>query len=92
MGSPFVVGFLLGTVFTAMLCGVVCYFYDRRRFEGDHARIVAIARHEAHQAARQKIEELMRHKAERPTKELKLPPEERPTRVHGAGEWPKAGG
>jgi hypothetical protein len=81
VGSPFVIGWIIGTVFGAMIMGVACWFYDRRRFEGDHARVVAIARYEAHRSAREKVEELIRQRAERPTRELKLPPEERPTRV-----------
>lgn len=74
-------GFIVGAVFGAMVMGVACYFYDRRRFEGDHARVVAIARYEGHRAAREKFEELELKRARQPTREIKVPLDERPTQV-----------
>lgn len=73
--------FIVGTAFGAMVMGVACWFYDRRRFEGDHARIVAIARYEGHRAAREKVEELESKRIRMPTAALKLPAEDRPTTV-----------
>ena len=83
MGSPFAVGLILGVAFGAFVMGVAAWLFRRQQQGDDHARIVAIARYEAHRAAREKVEELIiQREYKRATKMLKPPMEDRPTRVH----------
>lgn len=82
MGSPFSVGMIVGIAVGAMIMGVAAWLFRRQQQHDDHARVVAIARYEAHRAAREKFEELViQREYKRATKLLKPPLEDRPTTV-----------
>lgn len=75
----FVLGWIVGVVFGMTVTGVACWFFERRRFDQDYARILALVKYEACRSARETVARLVPERSARGTVSLKLPMEERPT-------------